>query len=182
MRPALLLLALTLVLAPTGRAVFIETPLRLTPSSVEADVGDALQFDVAPANDSAAAQYAGRTLTLHYAYDAETEGQQAGGDAGTVTLDDQGAGRFTWTVPADVDDKNVFLSLMDGDEGVGSAHVRVGDAPPTMFAAGGMENGGGEVVEETPTPETQKDSPGFTALAILGGACVAVLVLTLRRR
>ncbi|HWH08095.1 MAG TPA: hypothetical protein VNX21_02780, partial [Candidatus Thermoplasmatota archaeon] len=113
------------------------------------------------------------------------------GDAATVTLDDASAGSFTWTVPAEVDDRNVLLQVMDGDEPVATAHVRVGDAEPMMHATGGGSPGGpvggAEPVGEDEPPAEEasggaRESPGFTALAIVGGACVAVLVLGARRR
>ena len=192
--PTLPLLAiLLLAAAPGAQAVFIETPLRFSPVDADAEVGDELRFDVAPANDSAAAQYAGRTLQVRYATDAESPEQSTRGEAGTVALDGKATGVVTWTVPADVDDKNVLLQVVDGEEVLATAHVRVGDAEPVMYATGGPAGGGGEVVEggeplaSEPGPGNEdesggaNESPGFTALAILGGACVAVLLLGRRR-
>lgn len=188
-----LLAMLLLAAAPGAQAVFIETPLRLSPTDAEAEVGSEMRFDVAPANDSAAAQYAGRTLQVRYATDAESPEQSTRGEAGTVALDDKATGVVTWTVPADVDDKNVLLQVVDGEEVLATAHVRVGDAEPVMYATGGPANGGGQVVEggeplASEPPPGNKDesaspneSPGFTALAILGAAAVAVLVLGRRR-
>lgn len=187
MRKTLPLLAL-LLLVPGAQAVFIETPLRLAPAEVEAEAGDDLSFDVAPANESTAAAYAGKTLRVRFTSDAETEDQMRTGDAGTVTLDDAATGQFSWVVPQELDDKNVVLSLMDGEEVVATAHVRVGDAEPVMYATGGGLQGG-EAVEAQPdadagaepTPQTSNDAPGFTALAIVAGAAVAVLLLSFRR-
>ena len=181
MRKTLPLLAL-LLLAPGAQAVFIETPLRLTPADAEAQPGDGLAFDVAPTNDSSGAAYAGKTLRVRFTTDAQSPEQATEGDAGTVTLDDKATGAFTWVVPAEVDDLNVILSLMDGEEVVGTAHVRVGDAEPVMYAQGeGLEGGEALAGEPEPTPATQKDAPGFTALAILGGAAVAILLLSARQ-
>lgn len=189
-----LLATLLLAAAPGAQAVFIETPLHFSPGSADAEVGQELRFDVAPANDSAAAQYAGRTLQVRYATDAESPEQSARGEAGTVALDDKAAGVVTWTVPADVDDRNVLLQIVDGEEVLATAHVRVGDAEPVMYATGGPSAGGGEVVEggeplaSEPAPGNEdesggaKESPGFTALVLAGGAAIAVLALGLRRR
>lgn len=200
------LLASLLAMAGPADAIYIVTPLTLSPTDVEADVGDALQFDVAPHPDAEGASYAGRTLTVRYGYDpheaaaneeppsdpdgtvssddAPPEDASILRDAQTITLDDASKASFTWTVPAEVDDKNVWITLVDEqNESVANANVNVGDAPPRMYALMEGSQGDGAPVQ-TDAEAVQDDAtndvpaPGVLALAVGAG----LVALALRRR
>ena len=184
-RLALPLLLVCLLAAPSASAVIVETPLTLDADKDAAQVGDAVLVTVAPRNESAARDYASRTLRVQYTYDAAEEGGEGRtGEAGSVTLDADARGSFTWVVPQEVDDMNVFVVVMDGEETAGSVHVAVGDAPPVMFATGG----------EPPAPETGGEEPPATSpedaqrgVPFVGGAFAALVaagaaLLLARRR
>lgn len=178
MRRAYLLLLAVAFLAPTAQALFIETPLHLTLAPQQAEPGMDVDLDAAPANGSTRDAYAGKTVKARYAI----EGQESTvyHEIGDLVLDGDAKGRLRWKVSADVDDQNVLLQLVDGEEVVGIAHLAVGDAPPMMYAMGGGP-ADSEVVEETPRTEGQKDTPmpGLLALAVAVGLAA---VVALRRR
>lgn len=174
-------LACLLAAAPQAAAMVVETPLVLEADNLQPRVGDVVTIDVTPKNDSVRATYATGTYTAAYNYDTEEEGATRIVPIGNVTLDGDAKGTFTWTVPADVKDKNVFVTLTDGDETLGTLHLAVENAPPIMFATGGA----GEP-EPTPLPEDDgerenvesngRDVPlglALTALAVAGVAAVA---------
>lgn len=193
---AVLLIALAL-LAPTAHAVYVMTPLRLTPVDSEGDVGDELGFQVEPDPESDRS-YAGATVRLRYEWDPDEGNESAPPDEPTsdadvrrgtgpsVTLDAKGQGTFTWTIPAEVDDRNVALSLIDdAGEAVAFAYLRVGDAEPQFRTMVGGGPGGaiepGEHAttpqptgraEDTTTNDTLAPAP-FAALAVLALAAIA---------
>lgn len=179
-----LMLGVALAAAP-AHALYVMTPLRLTPTDSEGNVGDKLAFHVSPDPESNVS-YAGQTLTLRYTWDPNegSESSEAAAREGTgpqVALDAKGEADLTWTIPAEVDDRNVGLSLIDGaGEAVAFAYVRVGDAQPqmrTMAGSGGMPPAS-EIPEENapsphvePTPE--KAVPGAALAVTLGALALA---------
>lgn len=189
---ARLLLASLLLLAPTAAAAFVETPLRVSADPAEAEVGDVVTLTLEPANETEAARLADADLVVSWS-GIEDESTHA---AAPVTLDAEGRATYAWTVPQEADDLNVFVVFSQGDEQLGQAHVRIGDAEPMMFTMGG---GAGAVEEETveatppvqatatgttstpaPTPAATKATPG-PALAAIVGALVVALVVARRR-
>lgn len=192
--PALLLAFFVAVSAP-AQALYISTPLHVTPSSAEADVGDDIDFTITPNDDHEGPSYAGQIVTIRYAYDPE-EGQhepsenpdepvssddEAPGDgdlqdrsvtrdAVQITLDADSRAAFTWTVPEEVADRNVFLYVVsENGETLASAHVRVGDAEQMAFI---MQEGAPEPDEGTATNEPGDAQPPATDTADDGGPTV----------
>jgi hypothetical protein len=169
-----------LLAVPFASAVLVETPLTLDADKDAAEVGQSVVVTIEPKNDSVARDYASRTLRVQYTYDAAQEGGESRtGEAGSVTLDADARGSFTWVVPQEVDDTNVFLVLMHGEETAGSVHIAVGDAPPIMFATGGEQTSA-----EDETTSAEDDTRG---VPFVGGALVAVVaagaaLLLARRR
>lgn len=186
----------SVLLASSAQALYVMTPLRISPTDSEGHVGDGLRFDVAPDPESNVS-YAGQTLTIRYEWDPMEGAERSSdepvsddsarhGTSGTVTLDAKGTGSFTWTIPAEVDDRNVGLSLVDdAGEKVAFAYVRVGDAEPQariMAGGGGAPLEGGEPLPE-PTSQgdaSTKGTPGAAPLAV--AAVVGLAALALARR
>ena len=185
---ALAVLAACLLLVPLAAAVLVEMPLAVEADKPAAKVGDVVTFDVSLLNESWKERLAGRTLRVEFTHDGSTQtDESAVGVVGDVTLDADAVGTFTWTVPESVDDKNVFVTIMDGEEGVGSAHVAVGDAPPIMFATGGAPPDGGAIDESGGEPvddaTNEREVPaGGAAFALLGVLAAAVAVVARRGR
>lgn len=178
--PLLALASVSLLAAsPGAAALYMVTPLHVTLSPGEADVGDALAIDLSPAGDEYdGPTYEGATVTIRYGYDPNEGEEQPGspppssdpdgtvssngtvepenpeappsdeeyvdpyvyGTIATVTLTAKSTASTTWTIPAEVDDRNVAIQVLDADgKLLGIAHVAVGDAIPMMYLA--MENG-----------------------------------------
>lgn len=181
------LLACTLA-APMGSAMYIATPLAMFASSDHAEVGDRVDFRIEPGeNATAASAWAGRSARVVLSYEGD-----AGGEAAyerrvldePVALDANARGSFTWTVPSDLDDKNVGV-LLESDDGelLAQADVAVGDAPPIMKAL--MTETGEAPEETTPTPaeaaqddgpSTERDVPLAPALALAAVALAAIVI------
>lgn len=185
MRPALLgaVGIACLLFVPFVSAVLVQTPLAVSPSKRDPAVGAEVTFAVTLQNQSAKAQFAGRTFPVQFTHDASTEGADpVVGNVGNVTLDANAAGTFRWTVPASAQDKNVFVTVLDGNETLGTAHVAVGNAPAIMFAEGG---GAGPVANEsagpTPTPSSARSVPmGGLVLVVLSVVGSALLLRSRR--
>lgn len=203
----ILALAAAGLLAVSGpaSAIYIVTPLSLSFSDDEVDVGDELTLDIGPnPEDQNASKYAGQTVRIRYAWNpqesnesdpdqpasSEDGAQEVAGDVGTLTLDGQVRGSLRWTIPQEADDHNVFFQVLGADDEVlANGHVRVGDAPPTMATLAG--SGPAEGGEMEPVPEQRGEEsaaedadgnavPGIGVAAIAVGA--GVLALALRRR
>lgn len=211
--PPILALLIGGMLAISGpaTAIYIVTPLTLTPSTEHAEVGDEIDFTIAPQNDTEAAAWAGRTVRVEYSWDT-AEGEGAGSPEEptsdetyqtrllleSLTLDDAARGAFTWTVPDEVADHNVDIRLVDdAGEGVAFTYVAIGDAPPQMriLAGSGMAEGGEEPADDTttPTPAEQEQNapendasgnavPAAGAIAALGALGIVALALARRKR
>ena len=200
--------AAVLATSGTASAIYIYTPLQFENAPEKADVGDTLDLVVVPdaENASAKTDHAGKTLRAVLGWSA-SEGQEPDAsaseedareeDIGTVALDADARGSLTWTVPAEVDDKNVFIRLETAEgEAVAFAYIAIGDAEPVMMIAASGPSEGGEGVEEpTATPveeggnldDTNAESsggrsnvPGAPVVAALVG--IGALALALRRR
>ena len=217
----LLLVASLMVAGGPATAIYVITPLTMTASANEAQVGDELTFDLAPNPDHEGPSYAGASVRVQYGWDRmegqhepsenpnetvssddETENTHEVRDLTTVTLDGESRGSFTWTIPEEVDDRNVFVTILsEKDETLASAHVRVGDAEPMMFAlrsGSGAEPAMEGAPEGTPPATTEggaedattttdeardeggNDVPGVGLLA--AAAAVGLAALALRRR
>lgn len=212
----LLLVATTLVASGPASAMYMITPLALNASAYDTQVGDLLKFTITPNADHEGPSWAGQTIRVQYNYDpnegrepasnespdaAVSDGEDQASpyvfvDLPGVTLDEKESGAFEWTIPADVDDRNVFVVLLSADgETLASVNVRVGDAAPLMML---MAGNGPTEVEQTPVtdtaappaddaaaPQTQDETSANNVPALgLGGALVAagVAVALLARR
>lgn len=163
--PALLVAGL-LALAPAAGAIYVVTPLTLHPSESEVQVGDSVEFRVEPQNESEAAAWAGRTVSVIYTWNAAEGNESAQSpdeptDSSSMqervllealTLDDAARASFQWTVPDEVDDHNVDVMLVDEDgERVAFTYLAVGDAPPNMRILAGSG--------PAPAPEPANGTP-----------------------
>ena len=143
-----------LATAPTAAAIYVVTPLNLDASATQADVGDTLTFRLSSNPEHEGSSYAGQTVRVQYGYDTAENAEPSGDpnettsssdetteetpyvyhDITTLTLDDAANGSFEWIVPAEVDDHNVFVTVLsDTNETLASAHIGIGDADPMMF-------------------------------------------------
>lgn len=192
-----LLLVAALALSGPASAMYIVTPLHLTASDNAVEVGDKVDFTLAPGeNETEAKAYYGRTVRVVVSYDpyesaGEPDSPRGDGEwaretiVESLVIDDEGRATFSYTIPEKLDDKNLGI-LVEDAEGkiVAQADVSVGDAPPMMRALA-SESGPAEVGEE-PSPEpavdepSQQNVPGAGILAL--AAAVGVLALALRRR
>lgn len=240
-RSSLFLIALAcsaaLAAAPTAAALYMITPLQLTPSATAANVGETLTFEITPNEDDAeGATYENARVTVQYGYDPreteeppqENSGGGSDGGAGnatttttepenpdeTVSSDDETAGdsrendayvyatiatltlsaastgTFAWTVPVEVDDRNVFVTVLsESGKTLASAHVAVGDAPPIMMA---MEGAPDEHVVEDDVPaaddaarnsddDARRSVPAAAPLLVLIAAGLVAVALRQRR-
>lgn len=220
-----LLVAAMLALSAHASAVYTITPLRLQASANEGEVGDEIAFDLSANPDHEGPSYAGQTVTARYSYDPhegehqasedpeapvsnESSGEESDSpyvhaDITQVALDEKSSGAFVWTIPAEVDDRNVFIVILSADnETLASSHVRVGDAEPMMFtmqegAPGSPEpvtgdaepaDGSGETLtpspSPTPTPEESEgnDTPALGLVATLAAVAAGAAGLAHARR
>lgn len=196
--PLLAFAAIALVaVAGPASALYLATPLLLETESPQVNVGDTVDFTIRPSpeNETAVDDWAGKTVRVTLSWD-EAEGRPAEEPTSSeedttrtrtienVTLAADATGAFSWTVPAEVDDKNVFIQLVGGDEEtLAVIDLAVGDAEPINKIAA---SGPGEPVE-TPmeTGEEQsaedaddRDVPAAPLVALL----VAVGAIALARR
>lgn len=193
--PMLALAAFGLLAASgVASAMYVITPLRIEASHAEAEPGDIIDLTLRPEQDYEGESLAGKSVLVRFGYDRNepVEGQEHTGesdfvyvDIGRVTLNDNSAGALSWTVPAEVDDRNAFITVLDeAGETVGSTHVRVGDASPIMFAlASGtkgepVQEGGPEVQADT---QAESDVPAPGLVAGVGALAAVALVLSRRR-
>lgn len=196
-----------LAFAPSASAIYMVTPLHIGSDKHEYEVGDEASFRVFPENETVAAEWADRTVQIRYSYD-KNEGQAQGPDeqasnegyvqavaVAELKLDDKATASFTWTIPAEVDDRNVEVVVYFADEHVATIPIVIGDAEPRMYAmsgpAGGdkgsLESGGEEPTTtggETPAaPEDDKNTvPAAGALALVGMVGAVAIGLSLVRR
>lgn len=151
-RWAAALLVSALVFGPAS-AIYIETPLALEASDREVEAGDVVVFQVRAL--SGAEPYAGATVRVVYAFDANETGEGPDGPTDSASFQERvlldrlvlGAkadGTFEWTVPAEVDGRNVdVIILSQGDERLAFEYLAVGDAPPQMRIMAGSGPAGG---------------------------------------
>lgn len=175
--PLAALTCLLLTAAPAS-AIFIVTPLTLTPSQNEAEVGDEIVFDLGPNEEyDGETDHAGKPVRVQWGYDtsepsengttdeptSEEDNPYVYRDLANLTLDAQSRASFRWTVPEEVDDENVFVTVLSADgETLASAHIAVGDAEPIMMVMSGPA--GGEPVEEGgEEPLMNGDGPADTS-------------------
>lgn len=218
---AALLAGCLLVAATPAQAIYLITPLNIDPSSAEADVGDGITFTLTPNDEYEGASYAGQTVTIRYSFDPE-EGQRDSAtypedpdgtvssddeprapdeewedttitrDVGPVSLDAESRATFSWTVPEEVDDRNVFVTVVaEDDTTLARAHVRVGDAEPMHFLAsessprdlkddGALSNDDAQAddfPQETGEGRSSIPAPGLVAALV----ATAAIALALRR-
>lgn len=193
--------AALLAISGPANALYVVTPLTLTFSAQEAEAGDVITLTLGPNEDHEnASTYAGQDVRIQYSWSAN-EGQdpensssdadEVTGIAGQITLDGEARGSFTWQLPAESDDHNVFFTILAADdEPLAHGHVRVGDAEPIMaIMAGGSDDGAiAETgpVDSTPAQDASSEGSGnavpAAGVALLLGALGAVALALARRR
>lgn len=201
LRPLAFVAVALLAAAPTTGALYIVTPLSLSGGDGHADVGDEVELDIAPNSqheNGTADKWAGRTLVLKYGWDP-AEGSDRSEEAevdhtretrviGEITLDAEGKGTFTWTVPAEADDKNIVLTVGPA-EGEPHAYLdmAIGDAEPMHRLAastgGPVETPMEDDTGGDPPQESQDDArptPGVAAV-VLAAALVGAALVARRR-
>lgn len=205
-----LVLASLVAAAAPAEALYIMTPLHATADKPHANVGDDIVVTIVPEpeNETAARDWAGQTVRVHYGYDtmegAEGLEEPPAGEThqrilitDALTLDEGARGEFRWTVPAEVDDRNVALQVTAADGTLlAMANIAVGDAPPMLMAATGAPDAGAEegtpregagepirsdVVEDEAQDDARSDVPALGALAGLAVLAVVALVAARRR-
>lgn len=193
----LLALAAAGLLASSGTAsaMYVITPLRIEASHAEAEPGDIIDLTLERDPEHEGRSLAGETVLVRFGYDRNEprENETHSGesdwvyvDIGRVTLNDKSAGALSWTIPAEVDDHNAFLTVLDdAGQTLGSTHVRVGDATPMMFALrAGTDKGA--VQEETPAPDVEADTQATSDVPapglVLGVVALAAVALLVSRR
>ncbi len=195
---ALAVVALLGAAAPT-QAIYIATPLTLDPKHSASEPGEDVGFTVGPSpdNESAREDWAGKTVKARFGYNpnegsdsdhADSDMDYVLGEIGTITLDDKAAGAFTWTVPAEVDGKNVdvFLESDDGER-LAFAYLAVGDAPPVMRTMAGGAEDPERLDSEAPgvaddnAENGEAPSPGIAALMVFLAAAAVGMTVLLRR-
>lgn len=191
-----------LAAAAPSQAIYMETDLLIDPQDSEADPGDNVTFTIRPSPnvDDAKQKWGGKTVKLRFSYD-KNETPHDGPDEATsnegyttrdiveIKLDGEAGGSYTWTVPEEVDDRNVevFLQSADGER-LASGYLNVGDAEPLMRIA---SSGPGDAEPEPATEidegasddEAQQEEAsalGLVALSVAIGAVVAAVAV--RRR
>jgi len=194
--------AALLVVSGPASAIYIVTPLTLSVSPAEGEVGDEITLTLGPnPDDENATTYAGREVRIRYAWNAnegqepdgatsDSEADEVIGDAGLVTLDDNTRGSLTWTIPPEADDHNVFFTVLsEDDEPLAHGHVRVGDAEPVMMLMGGddaiAESGPGETPlaqgDDTAADESGNAVPAAGMALVLGALGLVALAIVRRR-
>lgn len=183
-----LIVACLLLVSSNASALLVETPLLLAADRENPSVGDLVTFTVEPRNESVAREHSARSYVVEYRYDpVDEEGPSHVGIIGNVTLDAAARGSFSWTIPADVKDKNVFVAIVDGGADVGLMHVAIENAPAVMFAQNGAPEGGGpepDAADGAPegTGESGESRVPFAGAALIAVAVLAAALLARRRR
>lgn len=211
------LLVGALVAAPAASAMYIVTPLKIRASDDAPEAGDTITLTLLPDpehDDPNATSLAGKTVLVKANYDPKEgeEGSEPGSaqpvflDLGSVTLDAEQSGTLTWTIPAELDRHNVFLTAVDeegNDVGIGYGPLPVGEAPPMMTIMQGSPSEGSPEgtplaneeaqgnLDDTdggaPEPATNASSdqenatPGVGLLALVAVAGLAAVALRRRR-
>lgn len=201
---AVIAAAALLATAAPADAVYIETPLVIEAPDDHAEVDDTIEFTIGPNpnNASAQEQWAGKTVNVRYSYD-KNEGQDGhhgdepvsnqGYTEGTIldglTLDEKARGTFTWTIPSEVDDRNVniFLEEDGHDERLAFAYLAVGNATPMMHAMSGPSDGEPEIGPEDKESHDDavsdtNEAAGIAAAGLLGTLALAGVAVALVRR
>ncbi len=189
-----------LTAAAPSQAIYIETDLLIDPPDSEADKGDNVTFTIKPNPnvEDAKQKWGGQTAKLRFSYD-KNETPNAGPDEATsdegyttrdiaeIVLDDEARGEYTWTVPQEVDDRNVavFLEAADGER-LAFGYLNIGDAEPMMrIASSGPGDaepepapGNGEEAAEDEAQEQEEASAfGLVALTLAISAVVAAVAV-----
>lgn len=196
---ACLLVIALLGILPTADALYIRTPLTLNADETQADVGDSVTFRIGtdPENASAASDWGGKNVVIAYTWDPNEGDPSPEAESTTsrtvvdpaLALANDATATFTWTVPEEVRDRNVEITVQsNGGDLLAVYPMVIGNAEPRMrIAASGPS---GEQPVETPLesgapptgPATETNNvPGFAPLA-LGIAVVGAALLLARRR
>lgn len=195
-----------LAIAAPAQAIYLATPMHLSSDAGQYKVGDEASFTVTPENETVAQEWAGRTLQVRYGYD-KNEGQGPSEDGedtyvssvllAELKLDEKASATFKWTIPAEVDDRNVDVTLFFGEEAVAFNPIAIGDAEPRMYAMSGPGKGAAEQGTppemESPPADTgsgeeaagepaAKTVPGIGMIALVGTLGAAALGVALARR
>jgi hypothetical protein len=176
-------LTVVLALATPASAIFVETPLRLSADDSEPANHQTVTFHAEAANDTARAEFAGKDVIVRWAvYDENASAQDDRLLRDDLVLDDQAALNFTWTLPAEADDRNVRVTIERDGELLGQVHLRVGDAEPMMMVMSDMAPESpamSDRLEDTHESEPA-NVPGIGLVATLAGLIVVGVVA--RRR
>jgi hypothetical protein len=179
--------AVLLSLVSPAQAIYIETPLNLSPGDSRADAGEQIEFIIQPNPDSdnAKGDWAGKNTKLRYAYDKNEHQEHDDPDRATsndghveksiadVVLDENAKGRFTWTIPAEVDGHNLYLHLVSADgELLAFAYLAVGDAPEQYRIMSGPD---GEPEHRIDVDESEESTSSNGAAEAAGIAMIGLL-------
>lgn len=167
--PLVCLLGIALLALPAAGALYVYTPLQLHTENHEVDVGDKVDFRVQPdpENETARTTWAGKSVKVVYSWDPN-EGNRAPEDetprsravaVESLALGPDAKATFTWTVPEEVRDRNVDVTVesMEG-EMLAVIPMVVGNAEPLMRVASGPAGGGQPQPVETPMEQGNPDS------------------------
>ncbi len=201
-------LLVTTLLAASATAAKMEAPLALETDTDHAEVGDVILLTISTARDETQPQWAGQGVHLAFEYDmnedrftTNPEGQTAWTRESIVTdigLNDDATATYAWTVPQNLQDRNVMLLVVSAtDEVLTYRLLPVGNPEPIMLASS-TSSGPNEPVPNQETAEeneqvyeTQTDipnpkAPTKNAVPMIGalglvGAVVAVAAMHARR-
>lgn len=182
MRPIVVAIA-ALALLPGAQAIYIQTPLQLSSDAPQTNVGVTVNFTIGPDTDDAQA-WAGKSVRVEYAFPGEGEDYIVR-PITDLTLDADVKGAFSWTIPSEVDNKNVDVRVMSGEDLLAVTNVGVGESAPIMYATGGGPADSGQPLTNEEGQETTNDEPARNApgIALVGGLlAVAFVALAMRRK
>ena len=192
---ALLALGLLAGAAPVD-AAFIITPLQVTSEPSEPANRQQVRLTIDATNQTSQDAWKDRTIKVAWEVVDAENGAASGTIRDELRLDGKAHATLDWTVPAEADDRNIFVVLWSGDERLGQAHLRVGDAEPMAFTLGGpggdepvnVDDGAKDPGTDGSTDRTGGEAqrgdnrtPGFAGILALAGLG-AVALLVARRR
>jgi len=172
------LVTVLVALAVPTSAMLVETPLRLAADDKEPDNRQNIKFQVGATNDTTRDQLAGKDVIVRWAvYDENGSAQEQTILRDDLVLDGEARLDFTWTLPAEADDRNLFVTIERGEELLAQVHLAVGDAEPMLML---MSEMGPEDAEPSDGIEEEEHSepanvPGLGIIAaVLGLALVGI--------
>lgn len=174
------MLTALVVLASPASAIFIETPLRLAADQNEVESGDTIRFHVEPATNESREQFADKPVIVRWSpYDENGTAQDPRLLRDDLILDADARLAFEWLVPAEADDRNVFITIERSEEVLAQTMIVVGDAEPLLMAMSGEAPDPRPMERNNAVGDETAKAPGAGILLALGA--VAVVVLAARR-